>query len=768
MQSLERLMRSDLTQVTDITFQTMVNNETLQLLERYNQWTPDEFEIADIILKISNILYNNTTIQVLLLDDGVYDQLLETYKRYMPVYPVGAPPIAFQQTNQQSNIVQNLKQEKKLMYRLVTDEMKNDPFFSAIHDKAEPRGRPRPKTMYTLVRDPITKRLINTIHKYPQLVGTLDKCKFVLNADARRDGAYDTPAVKIFERDYMMPLVQSGFIDYNQPFEMVCELKYDGVSVEAEVRGDRLITALSRGDTANDVATDLTPILGGYRFYNATGHVADTEVFGIKFEAVITKDNLDLLGKIRGRQYKNSRNAIIGLLGASDAYRFRDFITLIPLSTSLQMYRGYELEFLNKFYSSEHPNRFVIFQGTYVEIMNFVRQFVKAAEIIRPMLPYMIDGVVVSFTNPDIIRSLGRIGSVNKWQMAIKFNPKEVRTIFLGYTFNIGKSGEVIPMVNFKPVEFIGTIHTKQTIHSFQRFKDLHLIKGQEIDIKYVNEVITYVTKPDTPYNQQLEATGAYEPFISKCPYCGTPIILSETMKSARCPNVHCRERLIMRMVSMLDTLGFKDFSEETVRTLDLTSFLQLVKPYVYESLVQILGPITAKQFITYQKQLIENPIADYHIMAALGFDGMAEEKWKRVLSYVDLDLLYKMDINQMIGALKPVHGVGRAIIESISAGFVNYNDEVGYVVNHMKIIKSRSMINKPKVVITGSRDSSLIELLNKYGFDCSDKYSLTKDTYCLITNDLNSTSSKMQKAAKYRVPIMTVDQFFEAHHIEL
>ena len=55
-------------------------------------WNQDQIFIADCILRISNFLYNNSSINVLPLDDGIYDQLLVIYKRYDPNYQVGAQP----------------------------------------------------------------------------------------------------------------------------------------------------------------------------------------------------------------------------------------------------------------------------------------------------------------------------------------------------------------------------------------------------------------------------------------------------------------------------------------------------------------------------------------------------------------------------------------------------------------------------------------------------------------------------------------------------
>ena len=55
---------------------------------------------------------------------------------------------------------------------------------------------------------------------------------------------------------------------------MVMELKYDGVSVEADV-SDRIISTRTRGDTNNNKAVDLSSLLEGYKF-NRMKQVSDT------------------------------------------------------------------------------------------------------------------------------------------------------------------------------------------------------------------------------------------------------------------------------------------------------------------------------------------------------------------------------------------------------------------------------------------------------------------------------------------------------------
>ena len=480
------------------------------------------------------------------LDDGLYDRLIEKIRIYIDI-PVGAKPLELFDEKATNEIIF----DRRNMVRYVkTEDMDKLYVSDLLHMQNTPVEEMPKRQMCHIVQDPIKKRMINTPHKYPELVGTLDKCKCVLNEQARTLGLLDDPNFRIFERDFIHKCMDAGVIAPNETFTMIGELKYDGVSVEAHIKGNKIISAVSRGDTADNIATDLTPILGGYVFPNiiegdALGpHTVPKDLeFGLKFEAVITKRSLQALSIARNRSYANARNAIIGLLGASDAWRYKQYITLIPISSSLDMPRLTELAFLNQYYHSGYYNKHCVFTGDYKSILFQVKQFVEAAETVKSILPYMIDGCVFSFIDTDKILALGRSNSINKYQMAVKFIPTKVRTIFLGYTYTVGKTGSITPMAHFKPCEFIGTIHDHQTIHSYQRFKELSLKLYDEIDIEYRNEVITYVTKPDTERNRINKSPVI--PFPEVCPFCGSKIIISDSGKSAKCPNEECSERKV-------------------------------------------------------------------------------------------------------------------------------------------------------------------------------------------------------------------------------
>ncbi len=389
-----------------------------------------------------------------------------------------------------------------------------------------------------------------------------------------------------------MKHIEMGILHPSRVFKMILELKYDGVSVEGDV-SNMIESARTRGDANEGIAADLTPILRGYRFPQAY-KIPRNEVFGMKFEAIMTHYNLARYNSIKGKNYSNCRTAISGLISSSDAAKYRDYITLIPLATSLDIDRLTEVEFMNTYYQTGEYLRYTVVEGTYIEILFQIKRFVEEAEYMRAYMPFMYDGVVISYIEQDLINKLGRVNSVNKYSMAIKFNPLKKQTVFRGYTFTIGQDGSVTPMIHYDPVEFFGTIHDKSTGHSYERYKSLQLKEGDLIDVEYVNDVMPYVTKPDNSHN--ATNPNPIYPFIHECISCGTELIESESGKTIICPNVQCPERNLKRIVAMMQKLNLKDFSEASLKAIGYYSLTELIQ--LERKDVIFLGDKTSEKFM--------------------------------------------------------------------------------------------------------------------------------------------------------------------------
>ena len=731
---LNKLLNADISDINS-EFIVYCSNEAMRLL---NKEPLDEYDIAcmNIIIQISQILYNNTDRSLLPLDDGVYDLLLEKDKRYNSSVQVGAMPIKF---SADGEIIQN----SDIINPLV---MMDDP--EGYFDKElyyEDIGYP--SGIYPeLLDQPIdrtqppmgVKKNLSVPHSYPNLVGTLDKCKFTLNKEARDRGVFEDKDVKIFERDFLGKHLAMGLFGPDDEIELCLELKYDGVSVEADVT-DHIISARSRGDTNADIAADLTPIFGGYKFPFCP---EIKEQFGMKFEAIMTHINLDKMSRLRGRPYKNARNGVIGLLGALDANNYRDLITLVPLATSLDLDRKTEIEFMNSYYHSGEKLRYSIVKGTYNKVLYMVYKFVEEAQQIRPIMPFMYDGVVISYTDLAIIEKLGRKNSTNQYSVAIKFNPMVRQAVFTGYSYTIGQNGIITPMLHYTPVEFYGGIHTKSSAHSYARFKELNLAIGDVVQIEYVNDVMPYVTRCD---NQPV--WGSHNPpeeFPTVCPCCGTR--LEFTDKSAFCPNDKCEERVISRMTNMMKKLNLKDFAEESLRAIHISSLNELFNADI-DYISSILGSVNASKFIARVEELKTNPIEDYKIVGSLGFTDIAQETWKKILSKMPLERIVYTDEN-LYYDLVQIKGIGPSTAETISTEANAFHDDLITILSMPNVIRTYGIVFSGKRIrFTGVRDQELCDYLNSLGMDANGNAGVTKDTDILIVPYEGFTSSKTAKA---------------------
>lgn len=729
----------------------LINDEATRLLQT-QEHSKYDIDCMSLLIWISNVVYNNTDRELAPLEDGVYDLLLITLRKYVPNYLVGAPVIDFKMSG--STTAEKPPMQSMIKYMdddfvidsLYLDFLCRQPKMVKEDSLRNPSLQEEPKS---------NQRRRNVSHDYPELVGTLEKCKFVLDKQAKEAGVYDQSNVQIFERDFLRKAVEDGIIDYETPFVMIAELKYDGISVEAEV-SNRILSARSRGDTQNDEASDYTPVLKDFPFVRS--QVPDEEAFGMKFEAIIKTDALQYLNSIREQSYVNCRNAIIGIFGSNDAYKYRDYITLVPLATSLPgMDRIEEIEFMNKYYYNGEGLRYAVLAGNYYQILYQVYRFVEEAEIFRGFAPFMYDGVVISFLDPAIVEKMGRKNSINQWQMAIKFNALKRKTIFRGYTYTVGQAGNITPMIHFNPVEFYGTIHDHCTGHSYKRFMELGLKEGDILNIEYNNDVMCYATKAECSENDNNP--NPVIPFIDKCPSCGGPITISDSGKSAVCENKLCPDRQLARMVNMLQKLNLKDFSEESLKSIARFSLTELMN--LKREDILFLGEVNSQKFIDRMNELKTQPIYDYRIVGSLGFSNIAIEKWKLILKHIPLLAIMVLPDQELKDRLVSIKGIGPSAADIIVEERELFMDDL-VTISQMNNIKLIELEAEGKIIrFSGIRDKELTEQLQAQGIDISDSAGVSKNTDILIVPYDGFTSTKTQKAVSNgTTQIVSLDEF--------
>lgn len=738
----------------------LIQNEAVRILNTEpRKMTITDLDCLDKIIKISNIIYNNTDTMPP-LEDGIYDKLMVRYRMSNPDYQVGAPSVNFG-ADPTSNGDMDGFDGYTYPVLFEPEEIREGLFYNNIMASMpldlSRMDIPVDRTKYVKQE----RANILTPHKYPKLVGTLDKCKFVLNKEAIDLGLYNDPDVTIFERDFLGKHVMQGIINPNGPITLILELKYDGMSVEADVT-NRIISARSRGDTNQDLAEDLNPVLKDYVFPYAP-EIPIEQSFGMKFECIITKPNLEKYGKLRGRPYKNSRNGVVGLMKSADAYAYRDLITLVPLETSLDIDPITEIEFMNKYYCTDTLMKYAVVEGNYDTVLYQVYDFVKEAEKLRDYIPFMYDGVVVHYVDPMIRSILGRKNSVNQYSIAIKFNPMNKNAIFTRYEFTVGQNGVITPLIHHTPVEFIGTIHTKSSGHSLQRFNELNLAVGDVINIQYRNDVMPYVTRRvSDEYNRVTgQANGVPVQFPTNCPSCGQPLAFYDSGKTAVCINFNCPGRTIARTVNMMKKLNIKGFADSSLDKLNVVSLTDLLSIRQNPNrAIGALGLANGQKLLDILNNFLSEPVDDYRIVGSLGFSNIAIETWKKILNNVSInDILYSKDID-LFERLCSLKGIGEVIAKTIVDERHLFQEDLKTIQLLGNVITSFHAPKKKTIRYTGCRPpEELTDELYRRGWDANPNASVTKSTDILIVPEVGHDSSKVRKSGP-NTKIIAIDEF--------
>ena len=766
--------------------------EILNIPDKDVKDNPSKLQDLVDLITIGNITYNYSDSDVLPIDDGMYDLLVVKLQRVdYDKFTPGSIPVDIAKIN--STYKAKIDKDDKIVkpFTIMADDDRrklDESLYPSILNYTKPFDSRSYLYKPFYVDDEsmyINKRIRDVSHNYPQLVGTLEKCKFVLDSQAKELGVYKEANVKIFERDFMVPLIQQGLINMQQNIQMVGTLKYDGVSIEADVT-DKIIAARTRGDTDYNVASDVTPIFEGYTFPNANQLELDHPI-GMKFEAIVRYDDLKRMNEIFGTSYINGRTAIIGILGSSDGWKYRNFITLVPLQVDFGdgtvVDRVTEIEFLNRYYATREYLRYVTFDSSYHILMFEIKKYVEEAEYFRAWSQFLYDGVVLEFYDQNIRNILGRKNSINQYAMAIKFNPLKRITIFTGFTYTVGQNGVITPMIHYNPIEFMGAIHTKSTGSSYERFSNLNLFIGDEIYVTYVNDVMPYVSSVDSEYNRanHMRRPNIDEMFPTHCPCCGSKLIMSSKGKTVYCPNMECSERKKQRLSNMLAKLDIKDFSDAAVDMIGNKSLYEMMNMSVDD--LSVLGPTDSMKFYNQLQNLKINKLPDYRVIGSLGFTNVAAKKWKLIFQHFTLLELFHLymttkntddhiithdgnEYDSLQDAIANIKGVGPITAQTIVNELPYFERDINYIIQNGMYTQTEIGNRKPKYKIrfSGFRDATLEATLNRFPFiDCDQDSGVTKDTtILLVMNTADPPTSKVSKAIKYGVPVVSVTEFLE------
>ncbi len=348
-----------------------------------------------------------------------------------------------------------------------------------------------------------------------------------------------------------------------EPFEVCCEIKYDGLSISLTYIDGRLTQAVTRGDgvRGDDVTANVKTIRTIPLVLPGTGYPHEFEIRG---EILMPWSVFERLNAERAAAeeplFANPRNAASGTLKSQNpavvAERRLDAYLYYMLGDGLPCDGHYEnLEAARQwgFKVSEGMHK----AGSLDDIYEYINHWDGA----RKELPVATDGIVLKVNSLRQQRALGYTAKSPRWAIAYKFKAERERTRLRGVTFQVGRTGAVTPVANMEPVLLAGTTVRRATLNNEDFIRSLDLHEGDYVYVEKGGEIIPKIVGVDTDAR-----TAGSEPvrFTDRCPECGTPLVRYEGEAAHYCPNdsgcppqIKGRiEHFISRKAMNIDSLG--------------------------------------------------------------------------------------------------------------------------------------------------------------------------------------------------------------------
>lgn len=544
---------------------------------------------------------------------------------------------------------------------------------------------------------------------------------------------------------------------------LTCLLTYEnGELVQAETRGDGEIGELI---THNARAFDNIPLTIDYK-----GH------FEIEGEAVITYDDFNKINESLpdDKKYKNPRNLASGSVRQLDskiaAQRHIKFIAWkVPTDIASSSFIN-RLQYASDLGFDTVP--FLPIRGNcnaeFIDIV--VEQLRKRAK----GKSFPIDGLVATYNDITYGESLGMTGHHPKHSIAFKFYDEEAETVLKNIEWSMGKIGSLTPVAIFDPVEIDGTMAERASLHNVSILTKLDLQIGDTIAVYKANQIIPQVKENLSAKNRE----SAYIRIPSKCPVCESPtqIVKENDSEVLMCTNPHCKGKLLGRVSHFVSKKGMdiSGLSEETIKKLiELGWIAEITDIYNLDQYYDRLSTMSGfgKKSVDKLRKSIENSktVRLDKFIASLSIPGIGTSQSKELVKAFGAWDKFR-DASVGYYNFTQLDGFGDVLNNNIHSWFEDMSNIADYLASLMTFesednSKTNNSLNGKSFVVTGkvykfkNRDE-VKEAIEKFGGKVTG--SVTKSTFALINNDIESNSSKNKKAKELGVQIINEDQLIE------
>ena len=568
--------------------------------------------------------------------------------------------------------------------------------------------------------------------------------------------------------------VRSGL--EGEPFELCCEMKYDGLSISLTYEQGRLVRAVTRGDgvQGDDVTENVKTIRCIPLRLNGDGY---PEEFEIRGEILMPWTSFETLNREREEReeplFANPRNAASGTLKSKNSA----VVAQRKLDAYLYYLLGEHIPFDGHYENLQAARSwgFKISGGMKkVTTLQDIYDFIDYWDVERKNLPVATDGIVLKVNSQRQQRALGYTAKSPRWAIAYKFQAERARTRLNAVTFQVGRTGTVTPVANMDPVQLAGTVVRRATLHNADVMEQLDLHIGDMVYVEKGGEIIPKIVGVDA--DARGPETGPRAEFITRCPECGAELVRYEGEAAWYCPNdTACPpqikgriEHYISRRAMNIDSLG-----PETVDDYYRRGLIRDVADLYDIQVQQINGEDGTREK---SAQKIVRSIADSvevpfeRVVFALGIRFVGENAAKALARHFkSMDALASASLEDML----QINGIGVVIAESVIRYFANEANRdlvrrlrekrVRMELSDEELSSHSDKLSGQSIVVSGvfslhSRDEYKAMIEQHGGKNVGSISSKTS----FVLAGANMGPAKLEKAGKLGIPILSEEEFLK------
>lgn len=388
-------------------------------------------------------------------------------------------------------------------------------------------------------------------------------------------------------------------------------------------------------------------------------------------------------------------------------------------------------------------------------------------------IPY--DGAVMAVDDYKIAESMGRTDKYFRHSKAYKYEDELFETVLTDIEWNTSKTGLVNPVAIFEPVDLNGAITTRATLHNITYIKDMMLGIGDRIRVYRSNMVIPKV-------HDSIDKSGNFK-IPNKCPICGQPtkIVKENDSEVLMCENPDCKGKLLGKLVhaASRNGLDIENLSESTIEKFINLGWLTSIRDIYYlkchENEMKTLegfGKKSVEKLLS-SIEKSRNTTLDRFIYS-LSIPMIGKTVSKLIAEKVNYSIREFITIMGIKGAVyfSSLDGISDKKISSIDSYWSKHSDMIYELSKEFTFESPNIVLDEiPKTlqgktfVVTGSvnhyknRDELKADIVVHGGTVVG---SVSSKTSYLINNDINSTSSKNQKAKSLNIPIISEEDFLK------